>query len=209
MDLLIAFNLYRVLGGIGVGLASKRYVRCILLKLLLPIFVEPFVSCNQFAIIFGMLVVYFVNYLIMGDHQNPIILKDAAGVLSVSAESDMWTVQEGWRYMFGSEAFPAAFFGLLLFFGSKGLPVIWFLYSRDRKGILFWRENQRCRKNTRKFCNDIKATSQEKTEKLFTFGVTVIVIGILCPYSSRRSVLMQYYTMLRVFSKMQVPKVVV
>ena len=26
-----------------------------------------------------MLVVYFVNYLIMGDHQNPIILKDAAG----------------------------------------------------------------------------------------------------------------------------------
>ena len=27
--------------------------------------------------------------------------------------------------------------------------------------------------------NDIKATAQEKTEKLFTYGVTVIVIGIL------------------------------
>lgn len=49
-------------------------------------------------------------------HQNPIILKDAAGVLSVSAESDMWTVYEGWRYVQpGSEAFPAAFFGLLFF----------------------------------------------------------------------------------------------
>ena len=55
-----------------------------------------------------MLVVYFVNYLIMGDHQNPVILKDAAGVLSVSSESDMWTVYEGWRYMFGSEAFHPA-----------------------------------------------------------------------------------------------------
>lgn len=65
-------------------------------------------SCNQFAIIFGMLVVYFVNYMIMGDHQNPVILKDAvSGVMSVSPESDMWSVYEGWRYMFGSEAFPA------------------------------------------------------------------------------------------------------
>ena len=91
---------------------------------------------NQFAIIFGMLVVYFVNYLIMGDHQNPIILKDAAGVLSVSAESDMWTVQEGWRYMFGSEAFPAALFGMLLFFVPR-LPVIWFLYSRKKRLTLF------------------------------------------------------------------------
>ena len=52
-------------------------------------------SCNQFAIIFGMLVVYFVNYMIMGDHQNPVILKDAvSGVMSVSPESDMWSVYE-------------------------------------------------------------------------------------------------------------------
>ena len=90
------------------------------------------VSCNQFAIIFGMLVVYFVNFLIMGDHQNPIILKDAAGVLSVSAESDMWTVYEGWRYMFGSEAFPAAFFGLLLFFVPK-TPRYLVLIQQDEK----------------------------------------------------------------------------
>ena len=118
MDLLIAFNLYRVLGGIGVGLASA--VCPMYIAEIAPSNIRgTLVSCNQFAIIFGMLVVYFVNYLIMGDHQNPIILKDAAGVLSVSAESDMWTVQEGWRYMFGSEAFPAALFGMLLFFVPK------------------------------------------------------------------------------------------
>ena len=68
----------------------------------------------------------------MGDHQNPIILKDAAGVLSVSSESDMWTVFEGWRFMFGSEAFPAAFFGLLLFFVPK-TPRYLVLVQEDEK----------------------------------------------------------------------------
>ena len=115
MSLLLAFNLYRIIGGIGVGLASA----------ICPMYIAEIapseirgtlVSCNQFAIIFGMLVVYFVNYLILGDHTNPIVLKDAAtGLYSLSPESDMWTVQKGWRYMFGSEAIPAAAFGLLLF----------------------------------------------------------------------------------------------
>ena len=131
MDLLIAFNLYRVLGGIGVGLASA--VCPMYIAEIAPSNIRgTLVSCNQFAIIFGMLVVYFVNFLIMGDHQNPIILKDAAGVLSVSAESDMWTVYEGWRYMFGSEAFPAAFFGLLLFFVPK-TPRYLVLIQQDEK----------------------------------------------------------------------------
>ena len=135
------------------------------------------VSCNQFAIIFGMLVVYFVNYLIMGDHQNPIILKDAAGVLSVSAESDMWTVQEGWRYMFGSEAFPAAFFGMLLFFVPK-TPRYLVLVQQEEKAYTIL-EKINGKKKAQEILNDIKATAQEKTEKLFTYGVTVIVIGIL------------------------------
>ncbi len=77
MDLLIAFNLYRVLGGIGVGLASAGCPMYIA-EIAPAIFVEPLFRATSFAIIFGMLVVYFVNYLIMGDHQNPIILKDAA-----------------------------------------------------------------------------------------------------------------------------------
>ena len=124
-----------------------------------------------------MLVVYFVNYLIMGDHQNPIILKDAAGVLSVSAESDMWTVQEGWRYMFGSEAFPAAFFGMLLFFVPK-TPRYLVLVQQEEKAYTIL-EKINGKKKAQEILNDIKATAQEKTEKLFTYGVTVIVIGIL------------------------------
>ena len=94
---LIMFNLYRILGGIGVGLASA----------ICPMYIAEMapanlrgslVSWNQFAIIFGMLVVYFVNYAIIYD--KPI----------------EWIDNTGWRYMFLSEAVPASFFGLLMIF---------------------------------------------------------------------------------------------
>ena len=55
------------------------------------------VSWNQFAIIFGMLVVYFVNYGI------------------AFGESAAWIETMGWRYMFLTEAVPALLFFLLLF----------------------------------------------------------------------------------------------
>ena len=206
MDLLIAFNLYRVLGGIGVGLASA--VCPMYIAEIAPSNIRgTLVSCNQFAIIFGMLVVYFVNYLIMGDHQNPIILKDAAGVLSVSTESDMWTVQEGWRYMFGSEAFPAALFGMLLFFVPKTPRYLVLVQQEEKAYSILEKINGKAK--AREILNDIKATAQEKTEKIFTYGVTVIVIGILLSVSNRRLVLMPYFIMLRVFSRMPVQKVAV
>ncbi|MDE6545249.1 MAG: MFS transporter, partial [Paramuribaculum sp.] len=66
-NLLVAFNLYRILGGVGVGIASA----------ICPMYIAEvapsnlrgtLVSWNQFAIIFGQLVVYFVNFLILGEH---------------------------------------------------------------------------------------------------------------------------------------------
>lgn len=124
-----------------------------------------------------MLVVYFVNYLILGDHQNPIILKDAQGVLSVSPESDMWTVKEGWRYMFGSESFPAILFGILLFFVPK-TPRYLVLIEQEEKAFSIL-EKINGQKKAKEILNDIKSTVHEKTEKLFTYGVPVIIIGIL------------------------------
>ncbi len=177
MNLLIAFNLYRVLGGIGVGLASA--VCPMYIAEIAPSNIRgTLVSCNQFAIIFGMLVVYFVNYMILGDHQNPIIDKDAVtGVLSVNGASDMWSVYEGWRYMFGSEAFPAAMFGLLLFFVPK-TPRYLVMIDQDQKAYSILEKVNGAAK-AKEILAEIKATSQEKTEKLFTYGVAVIVIGIL------------------------------
>lgn len=176
MELLIAFNLYRVLGGIGVGLASA--VCPMYIAEIAPSNIRgTLVSCNQFAIIFGMLVVYFVNFLIMGDHTNPIIDKSAEGILSVNAASDMWSVQTGWRYMFGSEAFPAALFGFLLFFVPK-TPRYLVLAHQDEKAYSILEKVNGANK-AKEILAEIKATSKEKTEKLFSYGVAVIVIGIL------------------------------
>ena len=167
MELLIAFNLYRASAVCPMYIAeiAPSNIRGTL------------VSCNQFAIIFGMLVVYFVNFLIMGDHTNPIIDKSAEGILSVNATSDMWSVQTGWRYMFGSEAFPAALFGFLLFFVPK-TPRYLVLVHQDEKAYSILEKVNGANK-AKEILAEIKATSKEKTEKLFSYGVAVIVIGIM------------------------------
>jgi len=91
------FVIFRVLGGLGVGIASMTS----------PMYIAEIsparirgrmVSLNQFAIVLGMLVVYFVNYHIAG-------LGD-----------DSWMRTTGWRWMFGSEAVPAVILLVALFF---------------------------------------------------------------------------------------------
>lgn len=176
-NLLLTFNAYRIVGGIGVGLASA--VCPMYIAEIAPSEIRgTLVSCNQFAIIFGMLVVYFVNFLIMGDHTNPVLLKDAAtGALSVAPESDMWTIKEGWRYMFGSEAVPALLFGLLLFAVPR-TPRYLVMTGHPQKAYAIL-ERISGSKRAAVILSEIQATAKEKTEKLFTYGVAVIVIGIL------------------------------
>lgn len=155
---LVAFNVYRIVGGIGVGLASA----------ICPMYIAEIapsdirgklVSCNQFAIIFGMLVVYFVNMLI----------KDGM------TETQLVTV--GWRYMFLSEAIPAAVFGILLFFVPKTPRYLVMNNDDDTAYRILARINGE--RNAREILESIRNTVKEKTEKLFTYGVGVIVIGIL------------------------------
>ncbi len=176
-SLLLTFNFYRIIGGIGVGLASA--VCPMYIAEIAPSNIRgTLVSCNQFAIIFGMLVVYFVNFLILGGHADPIIDKDpATGAMAVNAASDMWTIQHGWRYMFGSEAFPAALFGFLLFFVPKTPRYLVMVQQEAKAYDILEKINGKIK--AREILEDIKATSHEKTEKLFTYGATVIVIGIL------------------------------
>ena len=93
------FVIYRIIGGIGVGLASM--LSPMYIAELAPAHIRgKLVSFNQFAIIFGMLVVYFVNYFIAlnGD--------------------EAWLTSTGWRLMFLSEVIPAA----LLFLLVLGVP---------------------------------------------------------------------------------------
>ncbi|MDR3251718.1 MAG: D-xylose transporter XylE [Tannerella sp.] len=175
-SLWVTFNLYRILGGIGVGLASA----------IVPMYIAEIapsnirgrlVSCNQFAIIFGMLVVYFVNFLILGEHTNPVIDKSAEGVLSLNPGSDMWTLKEGWRLMFVSEAYVAAVFGILLFFVPRTPRYLALIGQNEKALSILTKVNGATKAN--EILDDIKATSKEKVEKLFAYGSLVVVIGIL------------------------------
>ncbi len=176
VELLVAFNIYRVIGGVGVGLASA----------ICPMYIAEIapsnlrgtlVSWNQFAIIFGQLVVYFVNFMILGEHTNPIIEKVGETLYSVHPSSDMWTIQTGWRYMFGSEAIVAAIFTILVCFVPES-PRYLALIGKDNKALaILSRINGR--KVATEILDAIKSTVEVKSEKLFSFGIMVIFVGVM------------------------------
>ncbi|MBQ9184736.1 MAG: D-xylose transporter XylE [Bacteroidales bacterium] len=162
-SLLLAFNGYRILGGIGVGLASA----------LCPMYIAEvapaskrgtLVSWNQFAIIFGQLVVYFVNFLIIRSHVNdPAVVE--------------WTNQVGWRVMFVSEAVPAGLFALLILLVPE-TPRYLALNGQDEKALTVL-SNINGYAKAKEILAEIKATAVEKTEKLFTYGLLVVFIGCM------------------------------
>lgn len=175
-NLLIVFNLYRVLGGIGVGMASA----------LCPMYIGEIspsnirgmlVSFNQFAIIFGQLVVYFVNFMILGDHTNPIIESMGQGFSQVMPGSDPWSINTGWRYMFGSECVPAGLFTLLICFVPES-PRYLVMTGRDTKAMSVLSRINGFSK-AQEIIADIKATLTTKTEKLFTYGFMCVFVGIM------------------------------
>ncbi len=176
-SLLIAFNLYRILGGVGVGLASA----------ICPMYIAEvapsnvrgtLVSWNQFAIIFGQLVVYFVNFMILGDHIAPVIQKIAEGINSVVNPLEAgWMVEKGWRYMFVSEAVPAGIFTLLLFFVPE-TPRYLAMSGNDAQALdVLTRINGKSK--AEEILSEIKGTVAVKSEKLFTYGWLVIFVGIM------------------------------
>ncbi|MBP5740858.1 MAG: sugar porter family MFS transporter, partial [Bacteroidales bacterium] len=135
------------------------------------------VSWNQFAIIFGQLVVYFVNFLILGSHANPVIdLVDGVNQI-LNPEASAWTAATGWRLMFVSECVPAGLFALLILLVPE-TPRYLALSGQDEKALTVL-SNINGESKAREILAEIKATATEKTEKLFTYGWVVIFIGIM------------------------------
>ncbi|MBE0638234.1 MAG: D-xylose transporter XylE [Bacteroidales bacterium] len=152
------FVIYRIIGGIGVGLAS----------MLSPMYIAEvaptsirgrLVSWNQFAIIFGMLVVYFVNYFIalQGD--------------------DSWLHLTGWRWMFASELIPAGLFFFLLFFIPE-TPRYMVIKNQSEKALDVL-EKINGVQNAKKILSEIQSTIVSHSAKLFSYGFLVIIIGIM------------------------------
>ncbi|MCX8107591.1 MAG: sugar porter family MFS transporter [Verrucomicrobiae bacterium] len=85
------FVLFRILAGVAIGVASFASPMYIA-EISPPGIRGRMVSVNQFAIISGMLVIYFVNYAI------------------ARPEDPAWNEAIGWRWMFGSGCVPAGLF---------------------------------------------------------------------------------------------------
>ncbi|MBD5343375.1 MAG: D-xylose transporter XylE [Bacteroides sp.] len=176
LNLLVVFNIYRIIGGIGVGLASA----------ICPMYIAEvapsnlrgtLVSWNQFAIIFGQLVVYFVNFLILGEHTQPIIESMGETLYRVSESSDPWTITTGWRYMFGSEAFVAGIFTLLVCFVPES-PRYLALIGRDHDALMVLSRINGYAKAC-EILSQIKSTVEVKSERLFSFGIMVVFVGVM------------------------------
>ncbi|RYY38885.1 MAG: MFS transporter [Chitinophagaceae bacterium] len=94
-DSFSTFVMFRIVGGIGVGIAS----------MVVPMYIAEIapankrgalVAYNQLAIVIGIVVVYFVNYFI------------------ALQGNDEWNLHTGWRWMFASEAIPSALYLVLV-----------------------------------------------------------------------------------------------
>jgi SP family xylose:H+ symportor-like MFS transporter len=112
---LTSFIIYRIVGGIGVGIASMISPMYIA-EIAPPKIRGKLVSWNQFAIIFGMLVIYFVNYFI------------------AKSGDQAWLDGIGWRWMFASETIPAALFLVLLIFVPE-TPRFMVMKNQDDKAL--------------------------------------------------------------------------
>lgn len=153
-----SFVVYRIIGGMGVGLAS----------MLSPMYIAEIapanirgklVSWNQFAIIFGMLVIYFVNWFIARNGD------------------ETWLINEGWRWMFFSGLIPAGIFLALLFFVPE-TPRFLVMKGREDKALKVLRRISG-EQDAGRILSEIKNTLHESSAPWLSFGFFVIFIGIM------------------------------
>ncbi|MBL4826190.1 MAG: sugar porter family MFS transporter [Spongiibacteraceae bacterium] len=106
-DSLNTLVIFRIVGGLGVGLASMASPMYIA-EIAAPRSRGRLVSIYQLAVVIGFFIVFLATYLIGGGSAE----SSAAQIASLHAHN----VTQGWRVMFWSELLPAVAFFVLLFF---------------------------------------------------------------------------------------------
>jgi len=117
---------YRIVGGLGVGIAS----------MIAPMYIAELspadqrgklVSYYQLAVVIGFFIVFLATYFIGGGDTSK---------LSAEQIKDLheYNVHQGWRVMFWSELFPAGIFFLFLFFVPNS-PRWLIMKNQDEKAI--------------------------------------------------------------------------
>ncbi len=138
------FVIFRIVGGIGVGLAS----------MVVPMYIAEIapaekrgelVAYNQLAIVSGIVIVYFVNYFI-----------------SLQGNTT-WNLEIGWRYMFASESIPAILYLLLVFFIPESPR--WLLEKRRDSSAAHVLEKLNPREKVPQMLQEIKASMSSDTTK--------------------------------------------
>jgi len=117
------------------------------------------VSFNQFAIIFGMLVIYFVNYFI------------------AKQGNEEWLITEGWRWMFFSGAIPAGIFLILLFFVPE-TPRYLAIQGKDEKALSVLQKIAG-NESAPTILQEIKSTLHENNAPWLSYGFLIIFVGIM------------------------------
>ena len=153
-----SFIIYRIIGGIGIGLAS----------ILSPMYIAEIapanirgklVSWNQFALVTGMVIIYFVNYLI------------------ARTGNDEWLITDGWRWMFFSGIIPSALFLMLLLFIPE-TPRYMMMKGRDSEAFkIITRISGE--ENTLAIQSEIKDTLHENNAPWLSYGVLIIFIAVV------------------------------
>ncbi|MDE3143838.1 MAG: D-xylose transporter XylE [Bacteroidota bacterium] len=153
-----SFVIYRIIGGIGVGIASM--ISPMYIAEIAPANIRgKLVSFNQFAIIFGMLVIYFVNYFI------------------AKQGNEEWLITEGWRWMFFSGAIPAGIFLVLLFFVPE-TPRYLAIQGNDEKALSVLQKIAG-KETAPNILKEIKATLHENNAPWMSYGFLIIFVGIM------------------------------
>ena len=153
-----SFVIYRIIGGIGVGLASM--ISPMYIAEIAPANIRgKLVSFNQFAIIFGMLLIYFVNYFI------------------AKQGNEQWLITDGWRLMFLSGAIPAGIFIVLLFFVPE-TPRFLVLNGQEDKALKVLKKIAGD-KQASIILEEIKGTVHEANAPWLSYGFLVIFVGIM------------------------------
>jgi len=152
----ISFIIYRIVGGIGVGLAS----------MLAPMYISEIVpanvrgrlvSWNQFAVVIGIFISFLVNYQIgkIGDAS--------------------WQFSRGWRFMFGAETIPAIIYFFLLFTIPES-PRWLVLKGQDEKAAsVMYKIFPEI--DVPNLITEIKNSFGTISPKLLSFGYRVLLIG--------------------------------
>ncbi|MDU3159255.1 MAG: sugar porter family MFS transporter, partial [Hafnia alvei] len=167
------FVFYRIVGGVGIGLASA----------LSPMYIAEvspaekrgkFVAINQLTIVIGVLAAQLVNLMIAEPVASSATMQDIV---------QSWNGQVGWRWMFGAELLPAVLFLLLMFLVPDSPRWLAKAGKLDKAERMLRRIGSA--EYARETMADIRATLGENTQKVAVSELLnprvrpIIVIGIV------------------------------